>query len=98
MFHTPQKKGNGHSAKEPRCPSYKAFFRLTSESRVGVFFLKRHLPAEVIQQHFGKGHFEMPFSFDLPTVVLLELGLDTYKIHSGFYPVQEDHEFIRVDF
>jgi hypothetical protein len=63
-----------------------------------MFFPKRNMPQEVIQLHFGKGLFEMPFPFDLPADVLLKLGIDAYKIHSGHYPVQEDHDFFRVDF
>lgn len=98
MFNTPQKLGNGHSAKEQRCPAYKAYFRLTADSRVRMFFPKRHLPPEVIQRHFGKGQFEMPFPYDLPTVVLLKLGIESYKIHTGLYPIQEDRDFIKIDF
>lgn len=98
MYHTPQKFGKEPSFKDPRCPSYKAYFRVTPESRVRIFFLKRHLPAEVIQLHFGKGQFEMPFAYDLPSCILLKLGLESYKIQSGLYPVQEESEFISVDF
>jgi len=98
MFNTQQKMANGYSASVQGCPSYKAYFRLTPESRVRIFFLKRHLPSEVIQRHFANGHFEMPFTFELPSIVLHKLGIEYYKIHSGLYPVQEDHDFIRVDF
>jgi len=98
MHPTPQKLRNGHSAFVPRCPAYKAYFRLTPDNRVRVFFIKRNLPAEVIQLHFGKGLFEMPFALELPPIVLLKLGLESFKIISGLYPIQEDLEFISVDF
>lgn len=98
MFNTPQTMGKGPAAKEQRCPSYKAYFRVTPESRVRIFFLKRHLPAEIIQLHFGKGQFEMPFTYELPACLLLKLGLETYKIQSGLYPVMEERDFISVVF
>ena len=90
--------GIGLSVKRSKCPSYRAYFRLTSEMRVCIFFLKRHLPDDVIQQHFAKGHFEMPYNFELPPVVLHKLGIDHYRIHSGLYSVAEDRDFIKVYF
>ena len=98
MLNTQQKTGKGYPVREPRCPTYRAFLRLTPDSRVRVFFLKRHLPYELIQRHFGKGHFEMPYSLELPAVVLLKLGIESYKIHSGVYPIQEYSDYISVDF
>lgn len=77
-----------HSPNLYLCPSYKAYFRLTSNSRVGVLFLKRLLPAEVIQLHFSKGHFEITFPLELPTAILLELGIESYMIHSECYPIR----------
>ena len=98
MFKVQKKTRNGGCAYEQRCPSFKAFFRLTPDKRVRIFFLKRHLPPEVIQRHFSKGQFEMPVTFELPSMVLLKLGIEHYKIQTGCYPIQEDHDFIRVDF
>ena len=98
MFNTPPQLGKAPSAMEQRCISYKAYFQLTSEKRLRVSFLKRHLPKDVIQTHFGKNHFEMPFALELPLVVLAQLGIESYKIHSGYYPVQEDADFIKIDF
>jgi len=98
MYHAPQKLEKGLSFKDQRCPSYKVYFRVTPDKRLCIFFLKRLLPKEVIQLHFGKGQFEMPFNYDLPAYILLKLGLESYKIQSGLYPIQEDQDFIRVDF
>ncbi len=98
MYATPQKLRIGHSAFVPRCPAYRAYFRLTPDGRVRIFFVKRHLPPDVIQLHFGKGLFEMPFAYELPPIVLLKLGLESFKIFSGLYPIQEDLDFISVDF
>lgn len=98
MYHTPQKNEHRQFEKVLDCPSYTAYFRLMPDSKVRVFFIKRKLPAEVIQQYFGKGQFEMPFNFDLPSIVLHKLGIESYQINSGFYTVQEDHHYIKVDF
>lgn len=40
----------------------------------------------------------MPNALDLPHFVLNRLGIDSYKIHQGVYPVHENPDFIRVDF
>jgi hypothetical protein len=98
MYSAQQKSSRGHPVSENRCPSFKAYFRLTPERRLRVFFLKRHLPHNVIQRHFGKGQFEMPFTFELPSILLLKLGIESYKIHPGSYPVQEDLDFLKIDF
>ncbi len=98
MFNLQQKMGNAHSHNKPRCPAYRAYFRLSPERKVRIFFLKRHLPSEVMQLQFGKGQFEMPFMYELPPVVLLKLGIESYKIQPGTYPIMESPEYIRVDF
>lgn len=98
MFHAPPKMRKSPSAKELRCSSYKAYFRVTLESKVRIFFLRRQLPDEIIQHHFGKGQFEMPFSCDLPDCVLRKLGLESYKIQPGLYPVFEENGFISIVF
>jgi len=98
MLDKPQNAMNNPSAKKPNCPSFKGFFRLTSEKRVRIVFPKRNIPPDIRQLYFGRGYFEMQNTFDLPGVVLQKLGLDFYRIPSGFYVVQEDQDFIRVDF
>lgn len=98
MFNRAPKNGNVRSAQDHHCPSYNADFLLTAENRLRIYFLKRHLPKELIQQQFGSGRFEMPFSYELPSHVLLKLGIESYKIPSGSYAVQEDSDFIRIDF
>ncbi len=98
MYRVQHKSSKGHPVTETCCPSFKAYFRLTPERRLRVFFLKRHLPHNVIQRHFGKGQFEMPFTFELPSILLLKLGIESYKIHPGSYPVQEDLDFLKIDF
>lgn len=80
------------------CPAYRAFFRLTEDKRVRVYFLKRSLPTEIHIRHFGKGYFEINCPFDLPSVVLKKLGIDFYRINPGVYRVQEDSEFVQVVF
>jgi hypothetical protein len=40
----------------------------------------------------------MSENFELPSVILLKLGIQSYKINSGFYMIQEDPKVIRVDF
>jgi hypothetical protein len=52
----------------------------------------------LIQQHFGKGHFEIPYPLEVPAAILLKLGIESYKIHSGLYAIKEDRNFITVDF
>jgi len=79
------------------CPTYKAFFRVTPDRRVRIFFVKRELTAKVIRCYFGSGQFFMSDSFELPVELLKSLGLDYYKINSGAYPVLEDNEYIMVD-
>lgn len=98
MYNTQQTARKSHSGADQPCLSYTAYFRLTQDKRVCVFFPKRKLPLEVRQRYFGKGQFEMPSAFDLPAIVLLKLGLEAYQINSGLYPVQENHDFIRIDF
>jgi hypothetical protein len=49
-------------------------------------------------QFFGKGIFEMPLPFDVPATVLKPIGMTTFRIHSGNYAIQENHEFIIIDF
>lgn len=85
-------------AKHSDCPAFKVYFRLTAEQRLQAFFLKKNLPSEVIRQQFGKGLFEMLTTIDLPMVVLGKLGIESYKINPGIYPVQEDQHFIKIDF
>ncbi|MDX1910506.1 MAG: hypothetical protein SFV22_03420 [Saprospiraceae bacterium] len=80
------------------CPAFKAYFRLGSDKRLRVFFLKRQIPPALVKEHFGNGHFEMPTAFDLPGELLRYLGVEQYRIHPGKYPVSEDPDFIRVDF
>ena len=98
MYTTPQKSGNGYSTGEIACPSCKAYFRLMPDSKLRVSFIKRQLPVEVIQRYFGNGHFEMSENFELPSVILVQLGIQSYKINPGFYTIQEDQKVIRVDF
>lgn len=80
------------------CPAYNAYFRLSPDKRLRVFFLKRQIPPILLKEHFGNGHFEMPAALDLPIDLLRYLGIDQYRIHSGKYPIYEDNDFIRVDF
>jgi hypothetical protein len=80
------------------CPAFKAYFRLSPDKRLRVFFLKRQIPLFLLKEHFGSGHFEMPTPFDLPVELLRYLGIEQYRIPSGKYPVVEDSDFIRVDF
>ena len=68
------------------------------DSKLRVSFIKRQLPTEVIQLYFGKGHFEMSENFEVPSYVLVKLGIESYKINPGFYTIQEDPNVIRVDF
>ncbi len=68
------------------------------DSKLRVSFIKRQLPVKLIQRYFGNGHFEMSENFELPSVILLKLGIQSYKINSGFYMIQEDPKVIRVDF
>lgn len=98
MFDTQHTTSDRHSIRENCCPPFKAYFRLSPERRLRLFFLKRHLPKEVLVQHFSKGYFEMPHTMDVPTAILLRLGIPAYKIHSGTYPILEERDFIRVDF
>lgn len=80
------------------CPSFKAYFRLTEDRHVRVYFRKQSLPTEVRMRHFGRGYFEMSTPFELPLKVLVKLGVDFYRINPGIYPVQEDSDFIQVVF
>lgn len=86
------------SSRDGRCTAYKAYYQLTPSSKVRVSFRKRNLPPDVLQQIFGKGQFEMPFTYELPSTLLHKLGIDSYKIHPGMYPVFESYDFIRVEF
>ncbi len=98
MYRSQQKTGKDSSLKESRCTAYKAYYQLSATSKVLVFFRKQHLPPDVIQQFFSHGQFEMPFSYELPTSLLHKLGLESYKIHPGTYPIFESYDFIRVEF
>jgi hypothetical protein len=98
MLNTPHPTSDRHSVRKNCCPPFKAYFRLTPGKRLRLLFLKRHLPKEVLAQHFGKGYFEMPYALEVPKTVLLRLGIPAYKIHSGTYPILEDRDFIKVDF
>lgn len=40
----------------------------------------------------------MSTPFELPSDLLKVLGIDYYRIAPGNYPIQEDHEYITVDF
>jgi hypothetical protein len=97
MVSAQPKKFNRPLVQHQCCPSFKAYFRLTQEKRVRVFFPKKHLPLEVRQLHFGEGVFSMSCSIELPSIILLKLGIEYYKIHPGLYPIQEDHDFFKVD-
>ena len=87
-----------YTSREKECAPVRAYFRLSTDKRVLIFFVKRNLPNEIIFRHFGNGHFEMPFAYELPGFILKRLGLEHYKIHPGKYPVQEDCNFIKVYF
>jgi len=86
------------STKRAYCHSFRAYFRLTEDRHVRVYFLKRSLPPEVHRRHFGSGYFEISDPFELPSVVLRKLGLDYYRINPGIYRVQEDADFVQVVF
>jgi hypothetical protein len=98
MYYTQPQLGNEYSSTIRICPSYRAYFRLTPDSRLRIFFPKQYLTTILIQQHFGKSHFEMPYPLEVPAAILLKLGIESYKIHSGLYAIKEDRNFITVDF
>lgn len=98
MFSSPPGKDRNLPSRQPACPSYKAFFGLLPDRKVRIFFLKRSLSSAAIQYYFGEGHFIMSTPFELPSDLLKVLGIDYYRIAPGNYPIQEDHEYITVDF
>lgn len=96
MINPPYHQQERYASVAKECASFRAYFRLSPEKRVQVFFVKRNLPNEILFRHFGNGYFEMPFAYELPGFILKRLGLDYYKIQAGMYPVQEDCHFIKV--
>lgn len=63
-----------------------------------VFFLQKKYDHCLGRAFFGKGIFDMPLPFDVPATVLKPIGMTTFRIHSGNYAIQENHEFIIIDF
>lgn len=51
----------------------------------------------MMQRYFGEGHFVMETPIDLPPSILGQLGIESYTICAGIYPVQETKDLVMVE-
>lgn len=87
-----------YQASSSPCGASLAYIQVLNSSTIRVEFLKDSITPEQYALRFANGYFCLEEAFDFPNQLLTALGTDSACLVKGDYPIQDEPQFITVDF
>jgi hypothetical protein len=87
-----------YRANNTPCGASLAYLQVINSSTIRFEFLKDSITAEQFALRFASGHFYLKEAFNFSNHLLNALETDKTSIAEGVYPIQDEPQFITIDF